>query len=106
MASAMVDALRSLRPNAEWALEGDRIVWLDANSAEPTAQEIAAEIERQAPGREAAARERHRARAALAKGISADALVRALWLAVARGDDTAMKAMDDILRDLERKAGG
>lgn len=41
-----VDALLSLRPNADWALSGDNLEWLDQNQTEPTAAEIDAEVAR------------------------------------------------------------
>ena len=46
--SIKVQALYSLRPGAEWALQGDEetLQWLDTEQAEPTAQEIADEIVR------------------------------------------------------------
>ena len=37
-------ALQSLRPRAEWALNGDTITWLDSEQTEPTQSEIDAEI--------------------------------------------------------------
>ena len=47
-ASIKVQALYSLRPGAEWAMEGDEetLHWLDTEQTEPTAQEIADEIAR------------------------------------------------------------
>ena len=41
-----VDALQSLRPDAEWVLRGDDLEWLDTNQAQPTDAEIAAEVAR------------------------------------------------------------
>ena len=41
-----VNALLSLRPNAEWTLRGDDLEWLDQNQTEPTAAEIDAEVAR------------------------------------------------------------
>ena len=38
------DALRSLKPGAEWSLRGDELEWLDAVQTEPTTEEIDAEI--------------------------------------------------------------
>ena len=38
------DALQSLKPNAEWALRGDELEWLDAVQTEPTDAEIDAEV--------------------------------------------------------------
>lgn len=46
MIPTKVDALHSLRPNAEWVLRGDELEWLDAVQTEPTAAEIQAEIVR------------------------------------------------------------
>ena len=39
-----VDALQSLKPNAEWTLRGDVLEWLDDVQTEPTQAEIDAEI--------------------------------------------------------------
>ena len=39
-----VDALQSLKPNAEWVLRGDVLEWLDAVQTEPTQSEIDAEV--------------------------------------------------------------
>ena len=39
-----VDALHSLKPNAEWVLRGDVLEWLDAVQTEPTQSEIDAEV--------------------------------------------------------------
>ena len=41
-----VDALQSLKPNAEWVLRGDKLEWLDSKQTEPTQSEIDAEITR------------------------------------------------------------
>ena len=41
-----VDALQSLKPNAEWVLRGDELEWLDAVQTEPTQAEIDAEVTR------------------------------------------------------------
>ena len=39
-----IEALHSLKPNAEWALRGDALEWLDAVQTEPTQAEIDAEV--------------------------------------------------------------
>ncbi len=39
-----VEALRSLKPNAEWVLRGDELEWMDAVQTEPTQAEIDAEV--------------------------------------------------------------
>ena len=39
-----VDALNSLKPNAQWVLRGDTLEWLDSNQPQPTQSEIDAEI--------------------------------------------------------------
>jgi len=41
-----VDALLSLRPNAEWVIQDEVIDWLDTKQTQPTEEEIAAEIVR------------------------------------------------------------
>ena len=38
------DALTSLKPNAQWLLDGDVLKWLDSEQTEPTKAEIDAEI--------------------------------------------------------------
>jgi len=39
-----VDALQSLKPNAEWALRDGVLEWLDAVQTEPTQSELDAEV--------------------------------------------------------------
>ena len=39
-----VDALQSLKPNAEWVLRGDVLEWLDSEQTEPTALELSNEV--------------------------------------------------------------
>ena len=41
-----IDALLSLRPGAEWTLNGDDLEWLDKNQTQPTEAEIQAEVTR------------------------------------------------------------
>jgi hypothetical protein len=38
------DALISLRPNAQWAMRGDELEWLDTEQTQPTDAEIDAEV--------------------------------------------------------------
>ena len=38
------NALQSLKPNAEWTLKGDILVWHDLVQTEPTESEIDAEV--------------------------------------------------------------
>ena len=38
------DALVSLRPDAQWAMRGDEIEWLDTEQTQPTDAEIDAEV--------------------------------------------------------------
>ena len=38
------DALVSLRPDAQWAMRGDELEWLDAEQTQPTDAEIDAEV--------------------------------------------------------------
>ena len=38
------DALQSLKPNAEWAIHGDEITWIDKKQTQPTKAEIDAEL--------------------------------------------------------------
>ena len=38
------DALVSLRPNAQWAMRGDELEWLDTEQTQPTDAEIDAEV--------------------------------------------------------------
>ena len=40
------DALRSLRPKAEWVLRGDVVEWYSQNISQPTEAEITAEVAR------------------------------------------------------------
>ena len=41
-----VDALQTLKPNAEWVLRGDELEWHDAVQTEPTALELSNEVTR------------------------------------------------------------
>lgn len=40
------NAIKSLRPGAEWVLRGDELEWLDANQTQPSDAEIEAEVAR------------------------------------------------------------
>jgi hypothetical protein len=40
------DALRSLRPQANWVMRGEEIEWLDSEQTQPTDAEITAEVKR------------------------------------------------------------
>ena len=42
----IVKALRSLKPDAEWQLNGEKLIWLDKTQTEPTQSQIDAEITR------------------------------------------------------------
>jgi len=41
-----IDALVSLKPNAEWVLRDDVLEWLDSEQTEPTALELSNEVTR------------------------------------------------------------
>ena len=41
-----IDALHSLKPNAEWVLRDDVLEWLDSEQTEPTALELSNEVTR------------------------------------------------------------
>ena len=41
-----IEAIQSLRPDAEWNLRGNELEWLDTNQTQPTESEIQAEITR------------------------------------------------------------
>jgi len=58
-----VDALQSLRPNAQWVLRGDSLEWLDTVQTQPTDAEITAEIARLQAEYEAKLYQRQRAAA-------------------------------------------
>ena len=40
------DAIFSLRPSAQWVLNGDDLEWIDTNQTQPTEAEITAEVAR------------------------------------------------------------
>ena len=42
----IIEAVESLKPNAEWTVRGDELEWLDAVQPEPTQAEIDAEVTR------------------------------------------------------------
>ena len=46
MSIGTIDALKSLKPGAEWILREDVLEWLDEEQTEPTADELAAEVTR------------------------------------------------------------
>ena len=58
-----VDALQSLRPNAQWVLRGDSLEWHDTVQTQPTEAEITAEIARLQADYEAKLYQRQRAAA-------------------------------------------
>jgi hypothetical protein len=39
-----VEALKSLKPKAEWVLRGDELTWMDDVQTEPTQSELDAEV--------------------------------------------------------------
>ena len=41
-----VDAIQSLRPNAQWVLRGGELEWMDTEQTQPTEAEITAEVTR------------------------------------------------------------
>jgi len=41
-----INALHSLKPNAEWVLRGDVLEWHDSEQTEPTALELSNEVTR------------------------------------------------------------
>lgn len=58
----LMEAIQSIRPNAECVVRGNEIEWLDTNQTQPTHEEIQAEIVRLQA--EYAAKEYQRKRAA------------------------------------------
>ena len=46
MSIGTIDALKSLKPGAEWILREDVLEWLDKEQTEPTADELSAEVTR------------------------------------------------------------
>ena len=58
-----VDALQSLRPNAQWVIRGDDLEWHDTVQPQPTEAEITAEIARLQADYEAKEYQRQRATA-------------------------------------------
>jgi len=82
-----VDALNSLKPNAEWVLRGDELEWLDAVQTEPTQEEIDAEVIRLQAVYDAQEYARDRATEYPSTGDQLDML----WHAIDTGDWTAAK---------------
>ena len=41
-----IEAILSLRPNAQWVLRGDNLEWMDTEQTQPTEAEITAEVAR------------------------------------------------------------
>lgn len=100
----MIDAIKSLRPNAAFALRGDDLEWLDEVTAAPTAAEIAAEMQRlaQAPAVHAVSKVTviRRLQAAgkfnaALNALKADPLLYEIWSAVLeiRSDDANARAL-------------
>ena len=58
-----VNAIQSLRPNAQWTLRGDDLEWVDTVQTEPTEEELQAEIARLQAEYEANEYQRQRASA-------------------------------------------
>ena len=58
-----VNALQSLRPNAQWVIRGDDLEWLDTEQTQPTDAEITAEVARLQADYEAKEYQRQRAAA-------------------------------------------
>ena len=46
MSIGTIDALKSLKPGAEWILREDVLEWLDEEQTEPTTDELSAEVTR------------------------------------------------------------
>jgi hypothetical protein len=82
-----VDALNSLKPNAEWVLRGDELEWLDVVQTEPTQEEIDAEVIRLQAVYDAQEYARDRATEYPSTGDQLDML----WHAIDTGDWTAAK---------------
>ena len=72
-----VDAIQSLRPNAEWVLRGDTLEWLDTNQTQPTEAEIQAEVTRLQAEYDAQAYARSRVQEYPPIGDQLDALFKA-----------------------------
>lgn len=81
-----IDALKSLRPTAEWVIRGDNIEWLD-NSTQPTNEEINSEIARLTAEFNSTQYQRDRAKEYPSLTELADALYHQQ-----NGDDTKMTA--------------
>ena len=56
-----INALISLRPNAQWVLRGDDLEWMDTEQTQPTEAEITAEVARLQAEYERAEYQRERA---------------------------------------------
>lgn len=57
----IVEALKSLRPSAEWSIDGGKLTWLDKTQARPSDDEITAEVARLQAEYDAEAYQRQRA---------------------------------------------
>ena len=81
------DAIQSLRPKAQWVLQGDVLDWHDAVQTEPTQEEIDAEVIRLQAVYDAQEYARDRATEYPTIGDQLDML----WHAIDTGDWTAAK---------------
>lgn len=69
-----VAALHSLRPNSQWSLNNDDLIWLDTEQSKPTESEINAEIARLQAEYDAKQYQRDRAKEYPSIGDQLDAL--------------------------------
>jgi hypothetical protein len=83
----IVDALKSLQPNAEWVLRGETLEWIDNRIPQPTKQQIDAEVTRLQAQYDALEYARKRAPEYPPLTELADALYHQ-----SKGDDTKMTA--------------
>jgi hypothetical protein len=83
-----INALESLRPNAQWVLRGDSLEWHDTVQTQPTEAEITAEIARLQAAYDAKLYQRQRAQEYPPIGDQLDAL----W----KGGDAAAEMLTKV----------
>ena len=99
-------ALASLRPGAEYVLEGDTlagITWLDGVQTQPADVDLEAEILVVEEQLAATAYEGERDLAYAAQGLTPEAMIEALWKKTMESDSTEADAMQVIRTQIKNE---
>lgn len=99
-------ALASLRPGAQWSLDGERLIWLDDQQDEPSENEIAQEMARLAVLREPELQERQHRRAEVARGVTPEDKLEACVAFLIDGDRTALDRIAAVRQEVRGNGRG